>query len=326
MEVLTPEVWVDIGRYVGAGLALGLGGIGAAIGMGMAAAAANEATMRQPVVQGHLMRTMLIGQAVGGSPSIFALVVGLLIFYMPVSPDEIGLPKAAALAGAGLAIGIGCLGSGVGCGWPASSACAGVARNPKRVTGIMSLMIIGQAMAQSPSIFATVISLILLFRPVSAIGMAGVGIAIGAGIAMGAGALGPGIGSGTTAGGALRGVSNWPRSQGITLRTMLIGQAVSQTPAIFGLLVAFIMMFALADLEPTIVNFAKTISAGIAVGLGGIGPGIGSGLVGETACLASATRPRLDALVLRTMLIGQAVSQSTAIYALIVALILIYLV
>ncbi len=326
MEVLTPAVWVDIGRYVGAGLALGFGGIGAAIGMGMAAAAANEGSMRQPVAQGHLMRTMLIGQAVGGSPSIFALVVGLLIFYMPVSPEDIGLPKAAALAGAGLAIGIGCLGSGVGCGWPASAACAGVARNPKRATGIMSLMIIGQAMAQSPSIFATVISLILLFRPVSAMGMAGVGVAIGAGIAIGAGALGPGIGSGTTAGGALTGVSNWPRSQGITLRTMLIGQAVSQTPAIFGLLVAFIMMFALADLEPTIVNFAKTLGAGIAVGFGGIGPGIGSGLAGETACLASATRPRLDALVLRTMLIGQAVSQSTAIYALIVALILIYLV
>jgi F-type H+-transporting ATPase subunit c len=326
VDVLTPEIWVNIGRYLGAGLALGFGGIGAAIGMGMAAGAANEGGMRQPAAQSHLMRTMLIGQAVGGSPSIFALVVGLLIFYMPVSPDEMGLPKAAALAGAGLAIGIGCLGSGVGCGWPAAAACAGVARNPRRSTGVMSLMIIGQAMAQSPAIFATVISLILLFRPLNLVGLAGVGVAIGAGIAMGAGALGPGIGSGTTAGGALRGVSNWPKSQGLALRTMLIGQAVSQTPAIFGLLVAFIMMFALADLEPTLLNLAKTIGAGIAVGIGGIGPGIGSGLAGETACVASAAKPRLDPIILRTMLIGQAVSQSTAIYALIIALILIYLV
>ncbi len=63
-----------LGRYTGAGLALGLGGIGAAVGMGNAAAQANEAIMRQPRVQGEMLRTMLIGQAVNGSPSIFALV------------------------------------------------------------------------------------------------------------------------------------------------------------------------------------------------------------------------------------------------------------
>lgn len=315
-----------LGRFLGAGLALGLGGIGAAIGMGMAASEANAAIMRQPERQGMLLRTMLIGQAVGSSPSIFALVIGLLILFIPENAATSGPLYAAALTGAGLSIGLGCLGSGVGCGWPAAAACAGVARNPDRATPVTSSMIIGQAVAQSPSIFATVISLILLFIALPNGGIATVGIAIGAGLAMGASALGPGIGSGTTAGGAVRGLSAWPRSQAITLRTMLIGQAVSQTPAIFGMLVAFIMLFTLRDLEQDIIGFAKVIGAAIAVGFGGIGPGIGCGIVGDTSCEATARTPEKDTLLLRTMLIGQAVSQSTAIYALIIALVLLFVV
>ena len=321
---MTPDSWILIGRYLGAGLALGLGGVGSAIGMGMAAGAANEGIMRQPERQGHLLRTMLIGQAVGGSPSIFALVIGLLILFIPVGGSSNPASVAAALIGAGLSIGIGCFGSGLGCGWPAGAACEGVARNPRRSTRITSMMIIGQAVAQSPSIFATVIALILIFVPVQFTGWAAFGICLGAGISMGAAAFGPGIGSGTVAGGAIHGMGRWPKSDGVTLRTMLIGQAVSQTPAIFGMLVAFIMLFAMRDIQSNIVDFARTFGAGLAVGLGGVGPGIGSGMAGETACTATAARPRLDALVLRTMLIGQAVSQSTAIYALIIALLLLY--
>ena len=107
---------------------------------------------------------------------------------------------------------------------------------------------------------------------------------------------------------------------------MLIAQAICDTPAIFGMLVAFIMLFTLSDLEPTIIGFSQVIAAGIAVGFGGIGPGIGCGAVGETSCEATAEKPLNDTLMLRTMLIGQAVSQSTAIYALIIALVILFVV
>ncbi len=323
---LTDDTWVMIGRYAGAGLALGLGGIGAAVGMGMAAAKANEAIMRQPDQQGLLLRTMLIGQAVGSSPSIFALVIGLLILFIPSGVANSGPLFAAAAIGAGLSIGLGCLGSGVGCGWPAAAACEGVARNPRRATPVTSLMIIGQAVAQSPSIFAIVVSLMLLFFTLPGTGLAAAAIAIGAGFAMGASALGPGFGAGIASGGAVEGASAWPKSQAIALRTMLIGQAVCQTPAIFGMLVAFIMLVSLQELENNIVVFAKILAAGIAVGVGGIGPGIGCGFVGETSCIATTAKPQNDTLMLRTMLIGQAVSQSTAIYALIIALVLLFVI
>ena len=80
------------------------------------------------------------------------------------------------------------------------------------------------------------------------------------------------------------------------------------------------------DMAPNIMNFARMLGAGIAVGFGGVGPGLGCGIVPAAACVATARNPRLDALIMRTMLIGQAVSQSTAIYALIIGLVMLYVV
>ena len=326
MFEFSPETWILLGRYLGAGLALGLGGVGAAVGMGIVAGQANESIMRQPASQGIMLRTMLIGQAVGGSPSIFALVVGLLILFVPFDPPELmGGNLFAALTGAGLAIGFGAFGSGFGCGLPGGSACDGVARNPRRTSQITPAMIIGQAVAQSPSIFATVIALILVFRKPEGTDLALIGILIGAGLAMGVSALGSGMGSGNTAGGAVKGLCHWPKSHGLTIRTMLIAQAVCETPAIFGMLVAFIMMYTL-QLDSTIEGFAQAIGAAIAVGFGGVGPGIGSGLAGSSGCETTAACPSKDALIMRTMLIGQAVAQSTSIYALIIALALLFIV
>ncbi len=328
MEI-SPHTLELIGRYLGAGLALGFGGIGAAVGMGLAAGQAAEGMMRQPASHGHVLRTMLIGQAVGGSPSVLALVVGFLILLVPVGgPEGVGWSVVAVLVGAGLAMGLGCFGSGFGCGWPAGAACDGVARNPRRISQVTQGMIVGQAVAQSPSIFATVIALILLFmfREEPGTDWAVMGSCLGAGLAMGASALGPGMGSVQTAGGAVQGLGRWPKSRGVTIRTMLVAQAVCETPAIFGVLVAFILLFAVGHLEANVVGFAKAFGAAVSVGFGGVGPGIGSGLAGASGCETTAARPDIDALILRTMLIGQAVSQSTAIYALIIALALLYVV
>ncbi len=68
------------------------------------------------------------------------------------------------------------------------------------------------------------------------------------------------------------------------------------------------------------------LAAGIAMGLGAIGPGIGEGFVGGKACEAIGKRPDEANLITKTMVIGQAISETTGIYALVVALILIFVV
>lgn len=75
-----------------------------------------------------------------------------------------------------------------------------------------------------------------------------------------------------------------------------------------------------------IIKAIALLAAGLAMGLGAIGPGIGEGFAAGKACESLGRRPDEANLITRTMLIGQAVSETTGIYALVVALILIFVV
>jgi F-type H+-transporting ATPase subunit c len=75
-----------------------------------------------------------------------------------------------------------------------------------------------------------------------------------------------------------------------------------------------------------IVKAAGYIGAGLAMGLGAIGPGVGEGMVAAKACEAIGRNPKEAGLLTRTMLVGQAVSESTGIYSLVVALLLLFVV
>lgn len=75
-----------------------------------------------------------------------------------------------------------------------------------------------------------------------------------------------------------------------------------------------------------IVQAATFLGAGLAMGLGAIGPGIGEGFAAGKACEAIGNRPDEAGLLTRTMLVGQAVSESTGIYSLVVALLLLFVV
>lgn len=68
------------------------------------------------------------------------------------------------------------------------------------------------------------------------------------------------------------------------------------------------------------------LGAGIAMGFGAIGPGVGEGYAAGRACEAIGRRPEEAGLITRTMLVGQAVSESTGIYSLVVALLLMFVV
>ncbi|MFC1837004.1 ATP synthase F0 subunit C [Thermodesulfobacteriota bacterium] len=64
---------------------------------------------------------------------------------------------------AGLAIGLGAIGSGIGMGTAIGGACEGTSRNPEAGGKILTTMIIGLAMIESLTIYALVIALILLY-------------------------------------------------------------------------------------------------------------------------------------------------------------------
>ncbi len=64
-------------------------------------------------------------------------------------------------------------------------------------------------------------------------------------------------------------------------------------------------------------------AAGLAVGLAAIGPGIGQGFAAGKAVEAVGRQPEAQSQIITTMLLGQAVAETTGIYGLVVSLILI---
>lgn len=77
-------------------------------------------------------------------------------------------------------------------------------------------------------------------------------------------------------------------------------------------------------MERAIVLAASAIGAGIAM-IAGIGPGIGQGFAAGKGCEAVGRQPEASSAVTRTMLLGCAVAESTGIYSLVVAIILIFM-
>ena len=75
-----------------------------------------------------------------------------------------------------------------------------------------------------------------------------------------------------------------------------------------------------------IIRAAALLGAGICMGAGAIGPGIGEGVVGGNACQGIARQPELQGTLTRTMLIADAIAETTGIYALVIALLLIFVV
>ncbi len=69
-------------KYLAAGFVMGIGAIGSAIGEGMAAAHALDGMARQPEMEGALLRTMVLGQAITESTGIYSLVVAIVLLFV----------------------------------------------------------------------------------------------------------------------------------------------------------------------------------------------------------------------------------------------------
>jgi F-type H+-transporting ATPase subunit c len=72
------------------------------------------------------------------------------------------------------------------------------------------------------------------------------------------------------------------------------------------------------------VDVAKLTAAGLAIGLGAIGPGIGIGIAVRGALDAIGRNPETEGAVRTTMIVGAGLSEAVAIYAFVIALILIF--
>lgn len=76
--------------------------------------------------------------------------------------------------------------------------------------------------------------------------------------------------------------------------------------------------------DMTWVKVAAYAAAGFCMGIGTLGPSLGLGFIGGKACESIGKKPEHSNVIGRTMLLALTFVESTAIYALLISLILVF--
>lgn len=244
---------------------------------------------------------------------------------------ELHIANMAAYFGAAVAMGFGAIGSGWGIGYAGVGAARGMAKQPSQNSPLFRGMLISQAVASNPSIFALVIAFLLygfgdekLAAPDS---LAQAAAFIAAGISVGIGSLGSGAGNGLVAADAVEAMARTPRQSGKITIMMVVGQAMGQTPVLFSLVVSFMLLYSGSEygsytMSEQVLHACRLLGMGICMGAGALGPGLGSSYIGGKFCQGLARTPEVAQKLNNTYFVGAGVSQSTAIYAFVISLIL----
>ena len=74
----------------------------------------------------------------------------------------------------------------------------------------------------------------------------------------------------------------------------------------------------------TEVDAVRYIGAAIAIGVGAIGPGLGIGLAVRGAMEALGRNPEAEGAIRTTMIIGAALAEAIAIYAFVIAIVILF--
>jgi len=144
-------------------------------------------------------------------------------------------------------------------------------------------------------------------------------VAIGAGVAVGFAGLGSGLGQGIAAAGGVGAVAE-DRSM---FAQGLIFAVLAETQAIYGLLIAILLMLGGGLIGGTTKDISlgvglAAIGAGAAVGFAGLGSGIGQGITGASSVGAIVE----DKDMFAQGLIFAVLSETQAIYGLLIAILI----
>jgi F-type H+-transporting ATPase subunit c len=74
----------------------------------------------------------------------------------------------------------------------------------------------------------------------------------------------------------------------------------------------------------TVIGFGSVMSAGLAIAIGAIGPALGEGRAVAQGLASLAQQPDESSSITRTLFVGLAMIESTAIYAFVVSMILLF--
>lgn len=312
---------VDFLHYSTIALAVGINSVSVGIGEGIATMSALEAMNRQPETKSDIQTCAIMGMALIETAAIMGVAISMIMLLGPQIEQrtlyqglaEIGI--ACAICFTGLVVGI-------VSAWPVQSACLSIARQPFAGKTIMRFMLITQSIIQTPIIFGFIIAIFIRTQASQVISLAESLRLIASGFCIGFGSIGPAIGLAYFAKKACASLGINRHAHGKLIPFIFISQAIVETPIIFALVIALILITTTATSD---LHGIAYIAAALSIGLGTVGTGISSGKTAAAACEQIAYEPGNYSLLSKVSMFAQGLIDTCAIYALLISFMIILL-
>lgn len=322
---MTETLLASILHYGSVACIVAVSSFSVSIGECLATLSALNAIERQPGARSDILRAHILGAALIEGSAIFGLLVAILLVGWAPS-GAIMLKSAIAETGICIAMSVTCGILGVVSGFPITTACTSIARQPFMSQKIVSFMIMTQALIQTPLISALLVSAFIALQiPSLQTTIDGVRL-LAAGMAIGLGCIGPTIGLALCAKNALQAISVSKKLYNKILSFTLLSEAIIETPVVFSLIISFLLIFLVHPLSNNdIIRAAALVGATICSGFGMLGAGIASGNTAKSAITAISHNPDAHGQVTKMSFLTQGLIETSVIYATIIAVALIFL-
>lgn len=224
----------------------------------------------------------------------------------------------------GATIALGAAGIALGEGMIARDTMEAQYEQPQAQREISRLSFIAMALTETAAILALTIMIILFLtvKPslpnfeAQAIARLGILFAVGcSGFAVG-------IVSSMPAGAAVRSVARQPLIANKIMNLMLLTMTIIQTPIIFGFIIG-LLIHTSVNTTTTVLEAWRFCAAGIAIGIGSIGPVIGQGIFAKVACASLGIRRQAYKRIVSFALFSQALIETPILLACLISFILI---
>jgi len=310
-------------HFLSVTLTVGLTSLGVGIGGGQASSAAIEAINTQPKATNEISRISLLGMALIETSGVLGVVISIMLFFQaqPQTLKNIYF----GIAELGILFSIGLTGCVVGLvsSYPIQQACYANARQPFFTPRIINVMLLTLSLIQTPLIFAFLVALLIITRIDETITLTTSFSYLAAGLAVGLGSIGPTIGLATFASQVCKGLGINRNAYAKLLPFTFISMAIIETPMVFSLVIALLLLQQLISASP--LGIIAALSAALCVGIGTFGPGISSSITAVAAAKQISYNPEHAGVLSKTSMVAQALIDAAAIYALLVAMLIILL-
>lgn len=314
----------DIYHYCTIAFSIAITSLGVGLGEGFASQAALEAINIQPSAKNDISRAAIVGMALIETAAVMGLTMAVILLLDTknhaktsyASMAEMGI--ACAICFSGLALGL-------VSALPARQAVLAIARQPFFSRKIFGFMIITQSIIQTPIIFSFIVAMFIRDQAATVTTLAESIRLVASGLCIGLGSVGPAIGLAHFAQTACKGLGVNRMAYNKLLSFTFISEAIIETPIIFALIVSLLLLSTNIPENNMLTAYAMLGSA-LCIGLGTIGAGIGSGKTAAAACQQIALNPDRYSTLSRMSLLAQGLIDTSAIYALLISLILLFFV